>query len=154
MPSQPLTKATIRAIGEQLPIEEMLARVAEGATQRELASLVSERIGRTVSAYYVNRWLKAEEGRHELWKEAKKQAADKYADEVAEAIQAVKSGSMGANEAKTVMSGAQWLASRLSPQQWGDRLEVNANLTDVTSLHLEAMRQAMRTVSTQETEKE
>ena len=147
MAAQPKTRAAIKAISEQLPLDEMLARVAEGATQQQLARLVSDRLGKEVSQYYVSRWINADDQRKALWQEAKQQAANRYADQVAEAIEDVKSGKLDPNAAKTVMSGAQWLAARLSPSQWGDRLEVNATTLDVTQMHREAMRQQMRVVS-------
>ena len=146
MAAQPKTRAAIKAISQQLPLDEMLARVAEGATQSQLAALVSERVGRPLSQYYISKWLSADPERKEAWLEAKKLAADRYADQVAEAIDDVKAGRLDANSAKTVMSGAQWLASRLSPAQWGDRLEVNATTLDLTQMHIAAMRERMKIV--------
>lgn len=154
MASQPKTRQTLKAITQELPLEEMLARVAEGATQTQLAALVSERLGKPTSQYYISKWISSDPDRQEAWRKAKQLAADKYADQVAETIEAVKQGTMGANEAKTVMSGAQWLASRLSPAQWGDRLEVNQTTVDITALHIEAMRNQMRTVSQVDKESE
>ncbi len=147
MASQPKTRQAIASITKELPLEEMLARVAEGATQAQLAELVSSRVGKPISQYYISKWVNADPGRAEAWKGAKKQAADRYADQVAETIEAVKQGTMDANSAKTVMAGAQWLASRLSPSQWGDRLEVNSTTLDVTALHIAAMREQMKVVN-------
>lgn len=141
------TRKTIKEISQQLPLEEMLARVAEGATQTQLAQLVSDRLGRPVSQYYVSKWLSADEDRKAAWLEAKQQAAGRFADEVAETIQAVKDGRMDANSAKTVMSGAQWLASRLNPRDWGDRIAVDATTLDVTQLHLASLRERMQDVT-------
>jgi hypothetical protein len=152
MAAQPKTRAAIKAISEQLPLDEMLARVAEGATQKQLADLVSERVGRPVSQYYVSKWLSADDARKALWLEAKQQAAARYADEVATAIDDVKAGRLDANSAKTIMSGAQWLASRLNPRDWGDRIAVDATTLDLTTLHLNSLRERMRTVAEQSKE--
>lgn len=141
------TRQTLKRIDAELPLDEMLSRVAEGATQWELARLVSERIGQDVSQYYVSKWIHADPDRAEAWKQAKQQAADRYADVVAETIQDVKDGKLDPNAAKVVSSNAQWLAARLSPNKWGDRLQVEQTTLDVTQLHLESMRQRMRTVS-------
>ena len=139
----------LRKIDAELPLQEMLARVAEGATQKQLAELVAERTGEPCSQYYLSKWINRDPERAELWKEAKQQAADRYADEVAETIQSVKSGKLGPNEAKVISANAQWLASRMSPARWGDRIQVDQTTLDVTALHIEALRQRMRTVSVQ-----
>ena len=154
MAAQPKTRAAIRAISEQLPLDEMLARVAEGATQKQLAELVSQRLGKQVSQYYVSKWINADDARKALWLEAKQQAAARYADEVAIAIDDVKAGRLDANSAKTIMSGAQWLASRLSPRDWGDRIAVDQTTVDLTTLHLNSLRERMRTVAEQSREEE
>ena len=147
MAAQPKTRAMIKAVGLELPEEEMLSRVAEGATQQQLANLVSERLGKPVSAYYVNRWIHATPERSDAWKAAKQQAADTYADVVAETIDDVRQGKIDPNSAKVVSSNAQWLAARLSPARWGDRLQVEATHLDVTQLHLASLRDTMRDVS-------
>ncbi len=144
MAAQPKTRQAIATITKELPLEEMLAKVAEGATQAQLAEMVSERIGKPLSQYYISKWISADPARKEAWLQAKQLAANKYADEVVDAIAAVKKGTMDPNSAKAVMSGAQWLASRLSPSQWGDRLEVNATVLDVSAMHLQSLREAMK----------
>lgn len=149
MPSQPKTRQTLKRIDAELPLDEMLARVAEGATQKDLAALVSERLGQPVSQYYVSRWINADPDRAEAWKQAKQQAADRYADVVAETIEDVKTGKLDPNSAKVVSSNAQWLAARLSPSKWGDRLQVEQTTLDVTALHLEQLRQRLKTVTVQ-----
>jgi hypothetical protein len=148
MAAQPKTRAMIKAIEKELPFDEMLARVSEGATQTQLANLVAERIGKPCSHYYINRWIHKDAERSEAWKEAKQIAANRYADEVAETIQSVKDGKLDPNSAKVISSNAQWLASRMSPRDWGDRVNVDMAVTDLTSLHLEGLRQAMRSGDT------
>lgn len=147
MAAQPKTRQAIKQITAELPLEEMLSRVAEGATQRDLAKLVSERIGREVSVYYLNRWIHDDAERSEAWRLAKQQAADRFADVVAETIDAVKDGRLDPNAAKVVSSNAQWLAARMSPAKWGDRIQVDAQVLDVTELHLQSMRERMRSVN-------
>ena len=148
MPSQPKTRQTIKQISAELPLDEMLSRVAEGATQRDLAALVSQRTGKPISVYYLNRWIHDSPERAEAWKAAKSQAADRFADVVAETIGQVKDGTLDPNQAKVISSNAQWLASRMAPAKWGDRIQVDAQVLDVTQLHLDQLRSALRTVST------
>lgn len=149
MAAQPKTRQTLKRLDAELPLDEMLARVAEGATQRDLAKLASERIGHDISQYYISRWINDVPERAEAWKAAKQQAADRYADVVAETIEDVKTGKLDPNSAKVVSSNAQWLAARLSPSKWGDRLQVEQTTLDVTALHLEQLRHRLKTVATQ-----
>jgi GMP synthase PP-ATPase subunit len=152
MAAQPKTRQAIAVITRELPFDEMVAKVASGASQRELAALVSERIGKELPVYYINKWIHADAERSEAWKLAKEQAANYHADKVQEAAQDVVKGTLDPNSARTAIQAHQWLAARLSPKQWGDKLQVDANITDTTALHLAALRERMRTVNTVETE--
>ena len=46
-----------------------------------------------------------------------------------------------------------WVASRLDMQTYGDKMQTKVELTDTTALHLEAVRNLMKTVSVIEPEK-
>ena len=150
MAAQPKTRQMVATITRELPIEEMCAKVAAGASKRDLGALVAERIGKEVPVYYVNKWIHADAERAELWRAAEEQAANYHADKVQEAAESVVKGTLDPNSARTAIQAHQWLAARLSPRQWGDKLEVNANVTDTTALHLEMLRQRLRTVETVE----
>ena len=57
------------------------------------------------------------------------------------------------NAAKVAMGARQWLAERLDPKRWGNKIQSDVRITDTTALHLAAVRDLMRTVSVQEPEK-
>jgi hypothetical protein len=152
MASRPKTKQAIATINRELPFDEMVDKVAAGASQRDLAKLVAERTGGEMSVYYVNRWIHSDPERSEAWRQAKEMAANYHADKVQEAAEDVVTGKLDPNSARAAIQAHQWLAARLSPRQWGDKLEVNANVVDVTSLHLEALRQRLRAANTIEGE--
>jgi hypothetical protein len=46
-----------------------------------------------------------------------------------------------------------WTAARLDSKQWGDKVQQDIKITDTTQLHLQAVRDLMRTVSVVEPEK-
>jgi hypothetical protein len=148
--SQPKTKQAIASIGRVLSRDEMLGMVAQGATQRQLAKVASDRLGKEVSVYYLHRYLHNTAEDTEAYNAARLIAAQHYADQVAETVERVTNGSMDPGSAKVVQSGAMWLASRMSPKDWGDRIAVDQTITDLTTLHLESMRDRLRTVTTQE----
>jgi hypothetical protein len=51
------------------------------------------------------------------------------------------------------MGARQWLAERMDPKRWGNKVQNDVRITDTTALHLAAVRDLMRTVSVQEPEK-
>lgn len=55
--------------------------------------------------------------------------------------------------AKVSIGARQWLAERMDAKRWGNKIQQDIKLTDTTQLHLEAVRNLMRTVSVQEPEK-
>jgi hypothetical protein len=60
---------------------------------------------------------------------------------------------MDPNAAKVAMGARQWLAERMDPKRWGNKIQSDVRITDTTALHLAAVRDLMRTVSVQEPEK-
>jgi hypothetical protein len=57
------------------------------------------------------------------------------------------------NAAKVAMNARQWLAERMDPKRWGNKIQQDIKVTDTTQLHLQAVRDLMRTVSVVEPEK-
>jgi len=48
---------------------------------------------------------------------------------------------LDANAARVSLDARKFLASRLAPHIWGDKQRVDITTTDVTKLHLEAIRE-------------
>lgn len=57
------------------------------------------------------------------------------------------------NAAKVAMGARQWLAERMDSKRWGNKIQQDVKITDTTQLHLEAVRNLMKTVSVVEPEK-
>ena len=57
------------------------------------------------------------------------------------------------NAAKVAIGARQWLAERMDPKRWGNKIQQDVKITDTTQLHLQAVRDLMRTVSVVEPEK-
>ena len=57
------------------------------------------------------------------------------------------------NAAKVAMGARQWLAERMDAKRWGNKVQQDIKITDTTQLHLEAVRNLMKTVSVVEPEK-
>lgn len=61
-------------------------------------------------------------------------------DKIESDLRDVRTGEIDANAGRVLISGNQWLASKLDPDRWGDKSKVEVKVTDMTQLHLEAMR--------------
>lgn len=57
------------------------------------------------------------------------------------------------NAAKVSIGARQWLAERMDSKRWGNRIQQDVKITDTTQLHLQAVRDLMRTVAHVEPEK-
>ena len=57
------------------------------------------------------------------------------------------------NAAKVAMGARQWLAERMDAKRWGNKIQQDVKITDTTQLHLQAVRDLMRTVAHVEPEK-
>lgn len=57
------------------------------------------------------------------------------------------------NAGRVAIGARQWLAERMDPKRWGNKIQQDIKLTDTTQLHLEAVRNLMRTVAHVEPEK-
>jgi hypothetical protein len=75
------------------------------------------------------------------------------AERIEQLAEKVEAEQMDPNAAKVAMSARQWLAERMDAKRWGNKIQQDIKVTDTTQLHLEAVRNLMRTVSTQEPEK-
>jgi hypothetical protein len=51
------------------------------------------------------------------------------------------------NAAKVSIGARQWLAERMDAKRWGNKIQQDIKLTDTTQLHLQAVRDLMRTVA-------
>jgi hypothetical protein len=145
MAAQPKTQQAKALILRTLTKERLLDMVAEGWTQWRIAHHVTELTGQPISQYYVSKLLNS----LEEYPAAKKAAAEYHAGKVAESAEQVEQGKLDPASARVSAESRKWLASKLDPQSFGDRTAIDLAVTDVTQMHLTAMREAMRVVSTQ-----
>jgi hypothetical protein len=121
--------------------------VATGWTLQKIGDHIASLTGTPISAYYV---CKAMQSFGDEYQEAKKQQARYQAERVAEIADKVELGQLDPASARVAADNRRWVASKLDPSTYGDRVAMDVQLTDVTAMHLNAMRDAMRTVNTVE----
>jgi len=101
----------------------------------------------------LHQFLMADEGRKQLVENAKRARALWHVDRIERLADSVEQEQIDPQAAKVASDIRRWVASRLDMQQWGDKVQQKIEITDTTKLHLEAVRNLMKTVSHVEPEK-
>jgi hypothetical protein len=151
MVSQPKTAQTKALVNRTLSKDQLLEMIATGWTVRRIADHVSSLVGEPISHYYI---VKTLQSYGEDYQEAKKQQARLQAERVADIADKVEEGKLDAASARVAADNRKWVASKLDPSTYGDRVAMDVQLTDVTAMHLQAMRDAMKIVTTVDKAKE
>ncbi len=118
--------------------------VATGWTQQKIADHVTELTGVPVSQYYVCKTLQSFGDDYQA---AKKAQAQYQAERVSALADKVEQGTLDPASARVASDNRKWVASKLDPSTYGDKVAMDVQLTDITQLHMQAMRDAMRVVN-------
>lgn len=151
MVSQPKTAQVKALVNRTLSKDQLLDMVATGWTQQRIADHVSSLTGQPISQYYICKTLQAF---GDEYQEAKKAQARYQAERVADIADKVEEGKLDPASARVAADNRRWVASKLDPSTYGDRVAMDVQLTDVTAMHLQAMRDAMKIVATVDKAKE
>lgn len=116
--------------------EKLMALTAtSGITLREFA--VSNNI--RFSVLYTR--LNEDEELRKRFDDALKAKAYAKVDEIEQDIVKVEEGKLEANQARVMMDGRKWLASKFDRERFGEKVSADIKVTDMTALHLAAMEQ-------------
>jgi hypothetical protein len=88
--------------------------------------------------------------RYEIVRNARALANAERIEQLAEKVEMEQ---IDPNAAKVSIGARQWLAERMDAKRWGNRIQQDVKITDTTQLHLQAVRDLMRTVAYVEPEK-
>ena len=88
--------------------------------------------------------------RYEIVRNARALANAERIEQLAEKVEMEQ---IDPNAAKVSIGARQWLAERMDAKRWGNRIQQDVKITDTTQLHLQAVRDLMRTVAHVEPEK-
>lgn len=127
--------------------EQLWEHLAEGNTLR---SFVGD--GSTVT--YAQLWKRIQSDpemseRYEVVRNARALANAERIEQLAEKVELEQ---IDPNAAKVSIGARQWLAERMDAKRWGNKIQQDVKITDTTQLHLEAVRNLMKTVSVQQPE--
>lgn len=113
--------------------QDCIARIACGDSIRALA--VENDIA--INTF----WLWITQEHCEEVAAARKVVAAQLADQMKESAERVESGELNPKAAQTAASIRQWLASRYDRETFGDKTRVDLNLSSVSQMHYDAIRQ-------------
>lgn len=144
--AQPKTQQHKQLITRTVSEDQLLDWIATGWSQRKIADHVSQLTGKPISQYYVCKTL---QGLGDRYQEAKKAQAEYHAARVADLADKVEDGKIDSSSARVASDNRKWLASKLDPTTYSDKAQLDIAVTDVTALHLSALRDRLKTVVTQ-----
>ena len=78
--------------------------------------------------------------------ESKKAYAEMTVSQIQDITDKLELGHIDPASAKTIISAKQWVASKYSPIQYGERQTIDMQVSDATELHLEALRLQMKAI--------
>lgn len=138
MAGQPVAKHLAQQIEEAGGDDAILGRVASGEAVKRIASDYG------VSYETLRRWINASEERREAYDQAKADSADALVEEAGEILdQAPTDSAPQVTKAVKRAEHKRWLAGKRDREQYGDDKGANVNVNlDLSSLHLDALRQA------------
>jgi hypothetical protein len=90
---------------------------------------------------------------HEKFEAVRAARALANAERIERLADMVETEQIDPNAAKVSIGARQWLAERMDPKRWGNKIQQDVKITDTTQLHLEAVRNLMKTVSVQQPER-
>jgi len=138
--------------GEPLPksLERRERWVAKSddalALQQELIDCVSQ--GESLHAWCkrndfpyttVKEWIRRDPVRNEKYEEARISRAEWHVSDIEEMMTEVRDGRLDPASARVIAENKRWIASRMDPHLWGDRVQINAEV-NVGQRYLEAIK--------------
>jgi hypothetical protein len=135
MAGTPIKRALFAKIEQHGGIEFVCAHIAEGMTIGRLAEYLE------CSRPLLSLWINQTEERKEAVLRARKLKAEKLAEDALEiADNADESSNGGVNKARLQVDTRKWMASKLDPDQYGDKQGPAVNIS-IGDLHLTALKQ-------------
>ena len=114
----------------------LLESVSSGHSIADFARAVDLPAGR------ITAWLARMEGpAQRQYEHAREARAMIFADRILGYMEEVKDGTLPPAQAKYLTDSVMWLASRLDPQHWGNKIEVKGEIRSTVEMHLEAVRE-------------
>ncbi len=116
-------------------IAEILAQMAEG---KSLTAICKQREMPHVGTVY--RWLSEDEGFSEGYARATQARARSYAERMEDVVNQALNGEIRSDAARVAVDAYKFITTRLMPQLYGDRQQIDVNVQHTHALHLDALK--------------
>lgn len=87
----------------------------------------------------VRDWLARDPARNQLYEQARLARAEWHVSDIESMLTDVREGKLGAAEARVIAENKRWIASRMDPHLWGEKVQVEANV-NIHQKYLEAIK--------------
>jgi hypothetical protein len=157
------TKDVLAKVREQYPLPSSDQNWKELRADPEFFEAAMESViaGHSVSTFArslglsptrVNAWLATlkDENMKAVYEEARHARANHMADRILDICDQVEMGILAPPAARVIVDNLKWMAARLDPHIWGDKLHVKAEVKSTTEMHLEAVRELAKRVQAQD----
>ncbi len=104
--------------------DEICAMLADGMSLRSIVKLKNMPASSTVF-----KWLREIDEFSEQYARAKEESADALADDIQEISEGVLKKRYDPQAARVAMDGKKWIASKLKPKKYGDKLDLTGEQT-------------------------
>jgi hypothetical protein len=142
MAGKPLTRARqnrlMHSVTQDTFWEELFSSIATGDSLRDFC------ITKDLPFNPLFRTIHDNPDKHEQYKLALKARAERHREQIEKVIDQVEQGQITSDAARVSVTGRQWLASKLNPERYGEKITAEVKVLDVTQLHLAALKEAMR----------
>lgn len=128
-------KQTAAILGAPETYDHFFKVVAAGEPSYQFCSLME------ISLNALMGRIKADPELQRRYDDACEARALAHIDKIEKIINDVETGDIDAHVAKVSMDARKWLATKMDPNRFGDRQRVDLTTTDMTALHLEAIRE-------------
>jgi len=94
-----------------------------------------------LSVHKILSYIKVNQALQESYDNALEARAHYHGERIEKIANDVETGDMDAAAGRVSLDARKFLASRYSPQRWGDKTRVDLTVTDINKLHLDAIRE-------------
>lgn len=126
--------------------KDFFGAIMEAVASGQSVSSFARQLG--LSPTRMSSWLSTlnDEVMVQRYAEARLSRASIMADRILDICDQVESGLISPQMARVIVDNLKWIASRLDPAIWGDKLQIRAEVKTTTEMHLDAVREMSKRI--------
>jgi len=126
--------------------EDFFDAIMEAVASGQSVSSFARQLG--LSPTRMSSWLStlSDDVKIVKYQDARLSRANIMADRILDICDQVETGLISPQMARVIVDNLKWIAARLDPAIWGDKLQVRAEIKSTTEMHLEAVREMSKRI--------